>query len=343
MISHALWTRSFGARGDMAGQRITLDATPYTIAGVLPRGFTFAPLGPGVDLWAPRVFDLNITTPAQVRAGVGFLSAVARLAKGVSAAQAQSEMDVLDRQYKRENPHMPDGDPSQTMRVVDLQQQTVANVRTAVLILSRRGRPVTSDRMRQRRGSTSFPRVDTPEGDRHSRGLGRTAFGADCPAAGGKHPAGVGGRRVGHRAERLRHACAGHAGARKSTAHGGDRHRLAGAGVRRGTVAAHGRAVWIDPGGATIAPGSQPGVAGRRARIGRQPAAQPRARRAGGSAGGALHGSAGGRRTADPQLRAATQHERGVRSAQCSDDEYRAAARALSEPVRRWPRSTTRW
>jgi predicted permease len=135
LISHALWTRAFAARADIAGQNITLDATPYTIVGVLPRGFQFAPLGTGVDLWAPRVFDLNITTPAQIRGGVGFLSAVARLAPGVSAGQAEAEMDILDRQYKRENPRMPDADPAQTMRARDLQEQTVSNVRTAVLIL----------------------------------------------------------------------------------------------------------------------------------------------------------------------------------------------------------------
>lgn len=135
LISHAQWTRSFGARATAVGQRITLDATPYTIIGVLPRGFEFAPLGPGLDLWAPRVFDLNITTPAHIRAGVGFLSAVARLAPGVSDTQAQAEMDVLDRQYRRENPRMPDADPSLTIRAQDLQAQTVANVRTAVLIL----------------------------------------------------------------------------------------------------------------------------------------------------------------------------------------------------------------
>jgi putative ABC transport system permease protein len=135
LISHALWTRTFGARADVAGQNITLDATPYTVIGVLPRGFHFAPLGAGVDLWAPRVFDLNITTPAQIHAGVGFLTAVARLAPGIGAGQAEAEMDVLDRQYKRENPRMPDADPGQTVRARDLQQQTVANVRTAVLIL----------------------------------------------------------------------------------------------------------------------------------------------------------------------------------------------------------------
>ncbi|MGC9949920.1 MAG: ABC transporter permease [Bryobacteraceae bacterium] len=135
LISHALWTRTFGARADMAGQNITLDATPYTVIGVLPRGFHFAPLGAEVDLWAPRVFDLNITTPAQIRAGVGFLTAVARLAPGVSAGQAEAEMDVRDRQYKRENPGMPDADPAMAVRARDLQEQTVAHVRTAVLIL----------------------------------------------------------------------------------------------------------------------------------------------------------------------------------------------------------------
>src|SRR5579862_849357 len=135
LISHALWTRSFGARPDIVGQSITLDAKPYTIIGVLPPGFTFAPLGAGGDLWAPRVFDLYITTPAQVRAGVGFLNAVARLAPGIGVGQAQAEMDVLDRQYRREYPSMPDAHPSQTVRAEDLQQQTVANVRTAVLIL----------------------------------------------------------------------------------------------------------------------------------------------------------------------------------------------------------------
>ncbi len=135
LISHGLWTRIFAKRPDIAGQEITLDATPYTIIGVLPRGFEFAPLASSVDLWAPRVFDLNITTPAQIRAGVGFLSGVARLAPGVSARQADAEMSVLDRQYRRENPAMPDADPAQTIRARDLQEQTVANVRTAVLVL----------------------------------------------------------------------------------------------------------------------------------------------------------------------------------------------------------------
>ena len=135
LISYGLWRRLFAARADIAGQSITLDARPYTIVGVLPRAFEFPLLGSDVDLWAPRVFDLNISTAEHVRAGLGFLNAVARLAPGVSAAQADAEMAVLDRQYQRENPRMPDADPSLHVRARDLREQTVSNVRTAVLIL----------------------------------------------------------------------------------------------------------------------------------------------------------------------------------------------------------------
>jgi len=48
------------------------------------------------------------------------LSALARLARGVSAEQADAEMAVLDRQYKRENAGMPDADPAQTIHARDL-------------------------------------------------------------------------------------------------------------------------------------------------------------------------------------------------------------------------------
>ncbi len=135
IISHALWRRLLAGRRDIAGQQITLDATPYTVVGVLPASFQFEPLDSGIDVWTTRVFDLNIMTPAQIRAGVGFLSGVARLATHVGERQANAEMAVIDREYRRENPGMPDAGPSQIIRARNLQDQLVANVRTAVLIL----------------------------------------------------------------------------------------------------------------------------------------------------------------------------------------------------------------
>lgn len=135
VISHRLWTRRFGARPDAVGKALVLDSTPYTVAGILPRDFDFVPLGEGIDVLAPKPFELNLATPEQIRAGAGYLRAVGRLKPGVQLSQAQAEMDVLNVQYRRENPHLADADPSETIRAADLQEQTVANIRPALLIL----------------------------------------------------------------------------------------------------------------------------------------------------------------------------------------------------------------
>src|SRR5579864_7210243 len=135
IISHALSMRLFGGAAGAVGQNIELDARDYTVIGVLPAGFTFSPLGAQVDVWAPRVFELNIATPQQIQGGASFLSSLARLRPGISRDQAQAEMEVQDRQYRQDNPGRPDVDPRNSMVVADLREQLVANVRPALLIL----------------------------------------------------------------------------------------------------------------------------------------------------------------------------------------------------------------
>jgi len=135
LISSALWARRFAADPHIAGRAITLDFKDYTVIGVLPRGFRFGLLGPNIDVYTPRVFELNLATPALVDGGAGFLNFVARLRPGVGIGRAQAEMDTLEAQYRRANPQFPDADPAMTVRVGNLQDQMVAGVRTAVLIL----------------------------------------------------------------------------------------------------------------------------------------------------------------------------------------------------------------
>ncbi len=89
-------SQPFAARhGLRPGDRLTLDGKPYTVAGVLPTGFDFLRLGSGIELFAPRVFELNILTPGQIERGSGFLECVARLQPGVSIAAAQAELDTI--------------------------------------------------------------------------------------------------------------------------------------------------------------------------------------------------------------------------------------------------------
>ena len=135
MISHACWLRLFGGAGNVLGKSIALDSRDYSVIGVLPARFAFAPAGENVDIWAPRVFELNIATPQQVYGGAGFLTILARLQGGVTVDQAQAEMDVVNRQYLHDNPGRPDADPRQKVAVEKLQEETVANVRPALLIL----------------------------------------------------------------------------------------------------------------------------------------------------------------------------------------------------------------
>ena len=136
LVSHSFWMRTLGGAGNAVGQHLTLDSRDYTVIGVLPASFQFAPLGRTIDLWAPRVFDLNLITPQQVQGGTGFLTAVARLRPGVSLEHAQAEMEVLNRQYQQNYPGRPDNGPRIVIDLQDLKEQIVANLRPALLMLS---------------------------------------------------------------------------------------------------------------------------------------------------------------------------------------------------------------
>ena len=135
LISDSLWKRRFGAEPGVLGRSITLDSIDTTIIGVMPVNFEFAPLGRSIDIWSTRTFEANNITAEQVRGGIGYLIAVARIRREVPFHQAQAEMGLLDNQYRRENPDQADADPRFTISLNQVQTLMVANVRTAVLVL----------------------------------------------------------------------------------------------------------------------------------------------------------------------------------------------------------------
>jgi putative ABC transport system permease protein len=91
VLSYGTWRTRFHGDPAILGQKILLDARPYQIIGVMPRGFEF-PLEPGqlnrCELWIPMSF----TQPELVLgAGAWLYRVVARLKPGVSASQAQQD------------------------------------------------------------------------------------------------------------------------------------------------------------------------------------------------------------------------------------------------------------
>ena len=101
----------------------------------MPYDFHFGLFGTGVDIVAPRVFDLNIITPQQAAGGTGFLTYVARLQPGIRIAQAQAEIDALTAQFRADNPKSTDADPNLVVAAGNLRDEIVSGVRPAILIL----------------------------------------------------------------------------------------------------------------------------------------------------------------------------------------------------------------
>jgi putative ABC transport system permease protein len=87
VLSHSLWQRRFGGRGDILGQAITANGKPYTVVGVMPPGFWFS--NAHEDFYVP--VELN---PAERYRGGHFLKVIARLKTGVSVEQARKGMEA---------------------------------------------------------------------------------------------------------------------------------------------------------------------------------------------------------------------------------------------------------
>ena len=135
LISDSLWHSRFGSDSGVIGRTIALDSAPYTILGVLPANVPFAFMGPA-EVWTPRYFELSLITPQHIRSGVGYLTILARLRQESTMASATAEMDVLNRRYSQDNPKLPDAAPGIFVTVKGLQEETVADVRTRLFILS---------------------------------------------------------------------------------------------------------------------------------------------------------------------------------------------------------------
>jgi predicted permease len=99
MLTYGAWIKRFGARENIVGQSVQLDADNYTIVGVLPREFSFAPRG-NAELWAP-IADPN---SCEQRRTCHNLFAVGRLRDGVTPAAALSDLKAIAAQLERMYP-----------------------------------------------------------------------------------------------------------------------------------------------------------------------------------------------------------------------------------------------
>jgi len=133
IIGRRYWARHFGGRASVVGATLTLNGAPYTVVGAL--GIDLPPPFEDVDVWSTRVDEMSGFTRPQIDAGLGYLTAVARLGPGVPLEQAQAEADTIARGYARANPTNTDADPDASLRLVPIRDRTVGNARSPLLVL----------------------------------------------------------------------------------------------------------------------------------------------------------------------------------------------------------------
>ena len=126
ILSDALWHK-LGGDPALIGKPIQLNRKPWTVIGVMPPGFSFPSLD---EAWLPLPQD----ELWEQQRGNGNLRAIGALKPGVTLAQAQSEMDTITARLRTAYPKV-NGEVGLGANVVSLQEQTVGEVRRALVVL----------------------------------------------------------------------------------------------------------------------------------------------------------------------------------------------------------------
>src|SRR5579885_1185257 len=110
VLSYGFWQRHFGGSKDVIGRTIEFNAEPYTVVGVMPAGFRFAPFSADRVVNSKRLF--------------------ARFKPGVTLEQARAEMATITARLEKEFPAT-----NRDVLVKPLKEQVVGDIRPALLVL----------------------------------------------------------------------------------------------------------------------------------------------------------------------------------------------------------------
>ena len=124
MLSYGFWERRFGGSRSILNHAVDIDGEPYTVVGVLPRGFRFG----DVDLW----FPLGGGAGQRAERFNHWVNTVARLRDGVTIEQARSRMADLMRHLGERYPETNSG---RGVIVIPLKEQLTGAGRTPLLVL----------------------------------------------------------------------------------------------------------------------------------------------------------------------------------------------------------------
>jgi macrolide transport system ATP-binding/permease protein len=128
ILSYGTWMNRFGGRRDLIGESISLTGEAYTVVGILPRSFAFAPRA-SAELWVPL---LDRRSGCEDRRSCHNLDGVGRLRNGVTVEAASADMKSIAAQLALQYPGSNKG---QSASIVPLSEIIVGKLRPTLVTL----------------------------------------------------------------------------------------------------------------------------------------------------------------------------------------------------------------
>ena len=129
VISHGLWQEEFGGAEDVIGRRVTIGGQPYTVIGVMPRGFYFPT--PEFRAWRPLILDPN----DPVYAGSGWLALIGAHKENVGQAELTQELARITRLLGERFTYTAAWDKTKNASMTPVREYLLGNVRDPLLLL----------------------------------------------------------------------------------------------------------------------------------------------------------------------------------------------------------------
>lgn len=108
ILSDRFWRAHFNGDKKVIGRNIALRGYSYTIVGVMPKGFQFAPRSQARDIYVTFSGWSEVDDPRDIpsteQRGNHSIFAIARLRPGVTVAQANSDLTAIYRSLTKEYP-----------------------------------------------------------------------------------------------------------------------------------------------------------------------------------------------------------------------------------------------
>jgi macrolide transport system ATP-binding/permease protein len=127
ILPYSTWQERFGSRRDVIGQSVSLNGNSYTIVGVLPREFNFAPRG-NAEFWIP-LLDKD---GCEQRRSCHNLYGIGRPREGVGIDVVRSDLKRIAKQLEAQ---YPGSNKDQGAAVQPLTELIVGKVRPILLML----------------------------------------------------------------------------------------------------------------------------------------------------------------------------------------------------------------